>query len=258
MYMDKHHQRTPTGAGWNPTPQLRNRAPPEDCRRLTSLPTTCRIPGNPRAMLNPIARPPSNGSRLTLHPGALFRLDPKKDFLVGGAGPGLRRDLWRGIGNAASAGPVWSPRARAPSTPWQWTSFPHMRSSRSRWTCSGLIGGRFKKWGGFRGCPGMHKARPVTLSPTGDARPGVAEPSPSTHLWNLLPSRPKTSSGASHLQGRGITRARLPSGDALPRSRRRTAAYGNGDARIGARRRHCRRRVTLNPLPCVAVPRRLS
>jgi hypothetical protein len=27
----------------------------------------------------------------------------------------------------------------------------------------------------------MHKARPVTLSPTGDARPEVAKPSPSTH-----------------------------------------------------------------------------
>ena len=54
-------------------------------------------------MLNPIARPPSNGSRLTLHPGALFRFNPKKDLLVGGAGPGLRRDPWRGIGNAALA-----------------------------------------------------------------------------------------------------------------------------------------------------------
>ena len=72
----------------------------------------------------------------------------------------------------------------------------------------------------------MHKARPVTLSPTGDARPAAAELSPSTHYGTYFPSRPKTSDGASHLQGRGITRARLPSGDARPRSRRRTATHG--------------------------------
>ena len=129
-------KRTSTGAGWNPTPQLRNRASPEDCRRLTSLPTTAgvtrrRIPGDAR----PIARPPSNGSRLTLHPSAPFRFNPKKDLLVRGAGPDLRRDPWRGIGNAASAGSVQSPRARAPTTPWQWSSFPHTRSARSRRTC---------------------------------------------------------------------------------------------------------------------------
>ena len=50
----------------------------------------------------------------------------------------------------------------------------------------------------------MHKARPVTLSPTGDARPEVAEPSP-TREPTIFPSRPRTSYGAPHLQGRGIT-----------------------------------------------------
>ena len=54
-------QRTPTGAGWNPTPQLRNRASPEDCRRLASLPTTCRV----------TRQSPGDGSTPLLDPRAM-------------------------------------------------------------------------------------------------------------------------------------------------------------------------------------------
>ena len=45
-------------------------------------------------MLDPIARPPSNGSWLTLHPSAPFRFNPEKDLLAGGAA--TTGDWWRG------------------------------------------------------------------------------------------------------------------------------------------------------------------